>query len=208
MTRLPSSRATHRSGLTRVPSSVAAALALLFIGLIWMGIALGSASHATTPLPRRVPVVSRQLGWGAPVQLSIPALQLAASVERKGLTPAGNIDVPSDPDSVAWYEGGSVPGRPGDAVISGHLDTPAGDAVFSGLHTLQRGDAITVTLDGGRTVPFRVTALTYYPYTARLDMLFDTAGPPQLSLITCAGTWDAGRHTYLQRLIVTAIAVS
>ncbi|MBV8528743.1 MAG: class F sortase [Candidatus Dormibacteraeota bacterium] len=141
-----------------------------------------------------------------PVWLSIPALHIQAPVEQKALTPAGDVDVPSGPNSVAWYDHGPIPGQPGNAVISGHLDTPSGGAIFSSLDHARPGDSIAVTLADGRAIQFRVTTLTYYPYNAELAMLFATAGPSHLSLITCAGSWDGGRHTYRQRLIVYAIA--
>jgi hypothetical protein len=46
------------------------------------------------------------------------------------------------------------------------------------------------------------------PYDAATDFLYTKSGAPTLTLITCAGTWDHQRSTYLQRLVVRTTLVS
>lgn len=144
-----------------------------------------------------------------PVRLAIPAIGVDAAVEQVGLDSQGRMAAPARTDDVGWYNLGTVPGDAGDAVIDGHLDWYTGPAVFQKLGRLKTGDQITVLHDDGTTVKFIVDATTVTPYDASTDALFTRSGPPSLTLITCAGTWDRQRGTYLQRLVVhSALAPS
>ncbi|MFZ0214660.1 MAG: class F sortase, partial [Candidatus Dormiibacterota bacterium] len=105
------------------------------------------------------------------------------------------------------YQDGPAPGQPGDAVIDGHLDWYTGPAVFANLAKLKPGDQIQVTMSSGQPITFQVKTLQSVPYTSAPSGLFATSGPPTLSLVTCAGQWDAGKQVYLNRLVVTASAV-
>jgi sortase A len=154
----------------------------------------GTAQVAPTPTPQR------QL----PAQLLIPKISVTAPVEQVGVDKNNNMDVPAKPSDVAWYRPGPAPGEAGDAVIDGHLDWTTGKAVFWDLHLLQAGDEIDVVAQGGTRLRFKVTDTHSYSYTAHPAGLFATSGQPQLSLITCAGSWDKGRQVYLQRLVVNA----
>ena len=57
---------------------------------------------------------------------------------------------------------------------------------------------------GGERTLFAVTDAARYPDDAHPPGLFSREGPARLSLVTCAGSWDRGRRTYLERLIVHA----
>ena len=56
----------------------------------------------------------------------------------------------------------------------------------------------------GSHARFLVDATSTMPFDAPTDHLFTRDGPPAVTLITCAGTWDRQRGTYLQRLVVHA----
>jgi sortase (surface protein transpeptidase) len=134
----------------------------------------------------------------------IPKISVMASVEPVGVDRYHDMAVPSKPTDVGWYSPGPAPGELGDAVIDGHLDWTTGKAVFWDLHLLQPGDEIDVVAQDRTMLRFQVSDLRTYAYTARPAGLFAMSGQPRLSLITCAGAWDRGRSTYLQRLVVTA----
>jgi sortase A len=136
----------------------------------------------------------------------IPSIGVNAHIENVGRTKQGNMDVPKDPKNVAWYAPGVIPGSPGDAVIAGHLDWYTGPAVFWHLKQVNIGDTINVVFPGGKQVNFRVSKKTSMPYTQEPPYLFGKAGPPMLSLITCAGAWDGTQ--YQQRLVVDAQLIS
>src|SRR5207237_142321 len=101
-----------------------------------------------------------------------------------------------------WYQGGSLPGAPGSAVIDGHLDWYSGPAVFADLGRLHAGDRLSVTYSDGHAVFFRVTSLVTFRADLRQPQLFRTDGQPLLELITCAGPWDGAG--YRDRLVVSA----
>lgn len=174
-------------------------------------VGLAGAASAVSPLvaggPRPAPpqaaAATGVAAW-VPVRLLIPTAGVDAPVESVGATATGNIGVPSSPAATAWYDLGPSPGQPGDAIITGHLDGTRGTAIFWNLHRLHAGDTVSVVLAGGSRVRFTVDRLRYYRYDAPPAGLDSSTGPPQLSLITCAGAWDDRLHTYLQRLVVTA----
>jgi sortase (surface protein transpeptidase) len=140
-----------------------------------------------------------------PVKLVIPKIGLDASVEQVGLDKNHNMDVPRLPRDAGWYQPGPAPGQAGDAVIDGHLNwTDVPRAVFFDLDKVQVGDQVDVIAQDGAGLLFQVTDTLDYPYTAHPAGLFATGGQPELSLITCAGSWDGARQTYLRRLVVNA----
>jgi sortase (surface protein transpeptidase) len=140
-----------------------------------------------------------------PVKLVIPKIGLDAAVEQVGLDKNHNMDVPKLPQDTGWYEPGPAPGQAGDAVIDGHLNwTNVPRAVFFDLDKVQVGDQVDVVAQDGAKMLFQVTDMHDYPYSAHPAGLFATTGQPELSLITCAGSWDQARQTYLQRLVVNA----
>jgi hypothetical protein len=145
----------------------------------------------------------------APVRLLIPSLRVAANIETVGLDRQGDVATPSRPADVAWFAGSALPGQPGNALIDGHLDWwSSGPAVFWNLNRLHRGDRIVVLRRDGHALEFRVTGVVRLPQGARVPSLFATEGPATLSLVTCAGAWDAVHHTYKERLAVTAQLVN
>lgn len=173
-------RATHPQMLARPP------------------IATARPSAVPSPMPSQQPVQSSQL------QLVISKINVNAPVEVVGLDENNNMGVPEKPTDVGLYGPGAQPGQPGDAVIDGHLDWyNMPQAVFYNLSNLGPGDEVNV-VDGGKTLHFKVTDSENVAYNSHPDGLFATTGAPRLTLITCAGSWDVGRSTYTQRLIVNA----
>jgi sortase (surface protein transpeptidase) len=162
-----------------------------------------SPANPVPPLP--TPAVAPVQPYVFPDHISIPAINVSAAVEQVGLDSTGSMGVPSKTTDTAWYDDGPTPGQPGDAVIDGHLDWYSGPAVFWNLGRLKPGEEILLQLSNGQQLGFEVTSVHAYPLTATVPGLFDVSGPPRLSLITCAGQWDASRHVYLQRLVVTAL---
>ena len=138
-----------------------------------------------------------------PIRLRVPSLGVDADVEYVELAGDGSMDVPKDPDNVAWYQPGPKPGEPGNAIIAGHVDWGGRTAVFWGLRTLTPGDVIKVlAADGGR-YEFVVDWLKWYDAeTAPVDEVFGQSGATELTMITCGGTFDQRTRQYLSRLVV------
>jgi sortase (surface protein transpeptidase) len=141
---------------------------------------------------------------GAPITLLIPKIGVKASVESVGTDRTGAMATPSGPYTVGWWDQGTVPGNPGNAVIDGHLDyVKVGTAVFWSLGNLRAGDQILVQMPGNRTLTFVVDRSATYPFDhAPLLAIFGPTSTPSLNLVTCSGSFDRTSKNYNRRLVV------
>lgn len=143
---------------------------------------------------------------GLPIRIKIPKIDVDASMEYVGLTPAGAMAVPDGPSDVAWFDLGPPPGEIGSAVIAGHEGWRNGiAAVFDDLYKLRAGDKVLVENDNGTRVIFVVREMRTYDESGDTSAIFDTNdGRAHLNLITCEGTWNAAKKSYSDRLVVFA----
>jgi len=151
-----------------------------------------------------------------PTRLGIPGLVVDAPVEPTGFEPGTNMpDVPDRADLVAWYTFTPTPGLGNNAVFSGHVDwqTQSGapiPGVFYRLRELEIGDTITVTLEDGRTLDYRVTGNIASDYNdPNLIRLMGPTKKDVVTLVTCGGSWIADGSTenggnYSHRVMVRA----
>jgi hypothetical protein len=158
---------------------------------------LSSAGPVSLPAAPAVP---------RPVSLTIPAIGVkAAPIINLGLNRNGTLQVPASTTVAGWYTGSPRPGATGSAVIAGHVDSRSGPGVFFWLRSLHRGDRIYVRRADGTLAVFTVTAVQRYAKSQ-----FPTAtvyGPvpdAELRLITCGGTFDFARGSYLSNVVVYA----
>jgi Sortase domain len=171
------------------------------------------STNAATPLAkangtaRSAPAPTAPTGLPAskPVRVDIPALGVAQQTIELGLGADGTMEVPSGPEPVGWFAESPTPGEIGPAVLAGHLTWNGADGVFRKLGTLDPGDEIVVTRADGSRPRFLVTEVAQYPKdqfpTARVYA--NTPGP-QLRLITCAGDYSPGSHSYSDNIVVYA----
>lgn len=137
-----------------------------------------------------------------PVRLVISSIGVNAPVEGLGTTPDGLIAVPQSYGVVGWYNKGSVPGKPGPAVLVGHY-TGGNGGVFDKLNDLNGGDLITTTNGRGVSVTYKVTAKNEYDRDkVPMAELFKKSSDSKLQIITCAGKWQS--KNYDKRLVLTA----
>jgi LPXTG-site transpeptidase (sortase) family protein len=139
-----------------------------------------------------------------PVRLVIPAINLDAKIEARGLDSKRSLDTPKDFHDVAWYKLGPRPGDPGNAVMNGHVNWWTGDAVFTHLSRLRAGDEVRVVRADGGVVVFKVTGKSTVDANARVASLFAPSAQATLTLITCTGIWNALTQSDTQRLLVSA----
>jgi sortase (surface protein transpeptidase) len=145
---------------------------------------------------------------GVPTAIEIPAIGVHATVEPLGHSRDGSLAVPGRFDTVGWYVETSRPGDPGPAVLAGHVDSYHGPAVFFRLKQLRPGDLVTVLSSTGAK-QFRVTSVALFaknsfPTNAVFGPVPDTA----LRLVTCGGSFDQAKVSYLDNVVVNAIEVS
>jgi hypothetical protein len=154
-----------------------------------------SASTVTAPAP-------------PPTRVVVPALQIDAAVEPVATDAQGRMATPSQANNVAWFKPGAAPGDSGNAVFAGHLDWTSGPAVFWHLADLKPGAEVQVVRADGSRLKFVVDGTKEYSFDADPSDVFTRSGPPGLALVTCTGSWDRARKTYLQRLSVHASLVT
>jgi LPXTG-site transpeptidase (sortase) family protein len=145
----------------------------------------------------------------APVALTIPAAGVQASLTRLGLTAAGELQVPASTAVAGWYTGSPRPGAIGPAVIAGHVDSRVGPGVFFHLSQLRPGDRVYVRRADGTLAVFRVTAVQMYVKDSFPTLaVYGPAPDPELRLITCGGTFDPSKRSYLSNTVVYAVETS
>jgi hypothetical protein len=143
-----------------------------------------------------------------PTRVRIPAIRVDSPLDPLALDAGGALQAPNNFAHAGWYAAGTTPGAVGPAVIAGHVDSRSGPAVFLRLYQLRPGDQVQVQRDD-RWLTFRVVSKARYPKNR-----FPTAdvyGPtpdPQLRLITCGGSFDAHRRSYVDNVVIYAVAVA
>jgi Sortase domain len=137
-----------------------------------------------------------------PAQLLIPVLNVHRAVEAVGTNRFGVMNLPVNGWNAGWYNGGPIPGAPGDAVIEGHAGFPGQPMIFGHLSTLRAGDQVVVVLGDGSQRLFVVVSQATFPVGKAPVGLGEPYGPPRLTLITCTGSFDASTYSYSRRLVV------
>jgi Sortase domain len=219
---------------SRVRALIALGLAIIGALLVWAALARPSspdAALAPTPNDHMVPSISPRapqptherptagadqtdlrdqttglvLPESDPVAISIPKIRVQSRLVDLGRDADGAMEVPQDPARAGWFTGGPTPGALGPAVIAGHVTWNGAPEVFYRLSTMRRGDQVIITRKDGKTAVFTVTRVdqfskSRFPSRAVYGAI-DHAG---LRLITCGGTYDAARHSYLDNVVVFA----
>ncbi|SCF14986.1 Sortase family protein [Micromonospora coriariae] len=195
----------------RTLPAVVALLAVSGLGLITVGVT------ADPPRPPRPPADTptrthpapdlAPLPRAAPVRVQIPAIDVRAEVVPVGADAAGVLEVPplDRPTLAGWYRHGVSPGETGNAVLVGHVDSPAGPAVFFDLGRLRAGQEIRITRADARVTTFTVDGVRSYPKEHfPTTLVYGPADSAGLRLITCGGRFDAGTGNYVDNIVVFA----
>jgi hypothetical protein len=146
-----------------------------------------------------------------PLALRIDAIGVDAVVEA-GDVVGGALSEPSGPWVVRWYRETARPSERANMVIGGHVDYwNVGPAVFWRLGSLSPGAEIDVTDMANSQFIYVVSWLkTFSAADLTTQQLREIVGPtpfPSLTLITCAGAFDATTGRYPSRLVVRASRV-
>ena len=139
--------------------------------------------------------------------LEVPSIGVRVSgLIDLGLTPTGEMEVPADAVTAGWFDLGPTPGELGPAVIATHVNYEKVPGLFARLHETAIGDAITVTRVGGSTATFIAYRVERFAKAAfpTEDVYGNTAGGPELRLITCGGAFDRASGDYRDNVVVFA----
>ena len=140
-----------------------------------------------------------------PVWLTVPAIGVKAPIINLGLNRNGTLQVPSTTTVVGWYTGSPRPGATGSAVIAGHVDSRTGPGIFFWLKKMRPGERIYVRRADGTLAVFTVTAVRIYTKSKfPTAMVYGPVPDAELRLITCGGTFDYARRSYLSNVVVYA----
>ena len=124
-----------------------------------------------------------------------------------GTTRNGLLDVPDDIELAGWWSGGSRLGDPfGSTLVAAHVDSRTqGLGPFASLLGVRAGDRVYVWSDGLRQA-FEVTSLRLRPQgtIGPGSYLHSPDGRRRLTLVTCAGPYDAARGGYQNLAVITA----
>lgn len=140
-----------------------------------------------------------------PIALRIDKLGIDAGIEALQVID-GQMEDPTGPWTVAWYENLGGLGAGGNVVLAGHIDYwNVGPSVFYDLAALEPSDNVIITGDDGADYTYAVEWLRQYDAdNAPLDEIVDSSGADSVTLITCGGTFDYQNARYLQRTVVRA----
>lgn len=149
------------------------------------------------------------VGLGYATRLWMPDIRLDTPVEQAGIvtSPSGELDWEMKPFVAAHYGDLTARvGRPGNAVMAGHVATLSEGNVFRNLSLAQVGNLVYVQDAEGVLYTYEITDV-------RLVSIDDTSVveptlESRLTLITCGGTFDPVTRSYSHRLVVTATLVS
>ena len=128
-------------------------------------------------------------------------------VRTVGTTHNGVLDVPANVGEAGWWSGGSRLGDPfGSTLVAAHVDSRSqGLGPFAALLTAHPGDRVELWSEGLRQT-FEITQRRLRPRgTIEAGAwLHSPDGPPRLTLVTCAGPYDAARGGYQNLAVVIA----
>ncbi len=141
-----------------------------------------------------------------PVRMTIPAIDVDASVEYVGITSNKAMDTPKEANKVGWFNLSAIPGQAGSSVINGHFGYKnKKPAVFDNLSKIKKGDKIYIEDEEGVVITFVVLKLKSYGRNDNASEVFaSNDAKARLNLITCAGDWDPIAKTHSNRLVVFA----
>ena len=142
----------------------------------------------------------------APNTIRVPKMDLVAPFgDTLGLRANGEVEVPTDFETVGWYEHSPKPGELGPAVVLGHVDSREGPSVFYSLGQLVPGDSIYITDETGVERTFVVESSELYEQRAfPTESVYGDIDHAGLRLITCSGWYSRDEERYSHNRIVFA----
>ena len=166
-------------------------------------------SSAAAPGKSGMHPIGPLLTRSTPTAVAIPAISVRAALQSLGRNPDGSLMVPQPGplyNEPSWFTGSRTPGELGPAVILGHVDSAAeGPSVFFHLGALRPGDRIDITRSDHTVAVFAVNAVREYPKAQFPDAaIFGGTQDAALRLITCGGTFDQSKRSYLSNIVVFA----
>lgn len=194
--------------------AAAGAGVLIFVGASSGGSGLEDGKRLDAPLPAAALAdvassVSFQQGLG-PSSIAIPALGVTARIGGATLE-NGLLTPPLDPGEVGSWQGSApLDSATGEVTLAGHVNYGGmGAFAFGRLAELHPGQVVYTTDARSKQTAWRIASVVGRPKADGIDRaaFAGPAGPRELSLITCGGTYEAASHSYDNNVYVTALPV-
>jgi hypothetical protein len=119
----------------------------------------------------------------------------------------GSLAVPDDIRVAGWWRGGARLGDPfGSTLLAAHVDSfTQGLGPYASLLSVRAGQHITLQ-SSHLTQTFSVVSLALVPRGTLTEhaRIFSARGARRLTLVTCAGPYDAARRGYQNLAMITA----
>ena len=123
-------------------------------------------------------------------------------VEPVGVNDKGEMDTIPRYDSAGWYMYGACPNQVGNCIIAGHNRYGGQKGLFAILHNgMKEGDRVSVTMENGETIFYRVVSLNRYRYDSVPAEVMAPSPDQRLTLITCLGDYDWDLHMSKTRVV-------
>ena len=143
-------------------------------------------SVAPLPSPTPTPEPASQ-----PVSVYFEGHDIAVAVVPVGVNEKGEMDTIPRHDIAGWYEYGAAPNEEGNCIIAGHNRYHGQKGLFAILHKgLKVGDGVSVTLENGETLFYKVVSIDRYQYNEVPEEVMADCEGRRLTLITCLGDFD------------------
>lgn len=146
-----------------------------------------------------------------PRRIQIASIGVDACIERVGIDQHGAVAVPTNIHVAGYFIDSPPPGASGISIIDGHVLGRYDDAVFKDLDQLPENAEIRIQRGDYSWLTFTVADVREYPESETMEhatdaLDFSDSDPVknQLSLITCAGTYDRSSNSYDKRIVVRA----
>lgn len=172
----------------------------------------GAETYARAPMSSGPVIPARRAAAPAEVPTrSVLPDGVVVSIQPVDTAADGRLDVPDDVRVAGWWRGGARLGDPfGSTLIVGHVDSVTqGLGPFAGLLSVRPGQHISLS-SAHLTQTFTVAALALVPRgtLSSHPRIFSARGPRRLTLVTCAGPYDASRGGYQNLAVITARQVA
>ncbi len=152
-----------------------------------------------TPTPEPEPEIIVPL---VPTMIYFETQKKQSVVHSVAYATDGSIGTVDSATDAAWFNQGSSPGDPGNAIISGHVRFKGKRGTFSILKEMEPGERVIVEFEDGSLRYFDVESRNEYVLTAFPSFVTDLDGETRLTLITCKGDWSDDLGTSLTRVVV------
>jgi len=136
------------------------------------------------------------------IMVDTEGMKIEADIVPVGRDSSGKMDTTHEPFGVAWYEPGSSPGWPGNAILAGHNVYNGTPGSFADLYTLFPGNEVRIEYSDGSQGLFLVQSNNTYHVNSAPASVMELRGDTRVTLIACAGERVPALGGFSHRVIV------